>query len=171
MEGEESKVYGKRDRNTQRGTEVVKSKRSSGACGRWRHPCGSDPEKPRAARQTCSCPRSRCRGVLCEPVASAHVMSAIASTQCTEVTYFIVHECILSVSQEQLPDLMAILEPIVLSALAAAFLALYDGVDETRHHVELGPVYLCRVVVVVVGISFVGSNEVGKVNLSGVRSV
>ena len=73
--------------------------------------------------------------------------------------------------QEQFADFLTVGEPIILAALATALLARDDSVDETRHHVELGPVYLCRVVIVVVGISFVGSNEVGKVNLSGVRSV
>ena len=74
-------------------------------------------------------------------------------------------------NQEQPAHFDAVGETIVLAALAATLLTLDNGVDETRHHVELGPVYLCRVVVVVVGISFVGSNEVGEVNLSGVRSV
>ena len=74
-------------------------------------------------------------------------------------------------NQEQPAHFDAVGETIVLAALAATLLTLDNCVDETRHHIKLGPVYLCRVVVVVVGISFVGSNEVGKVNLSGVRSV
>ena len=74
-------------------------------------------------------------------------------------------------NQEQPAHFDAVGETIVLAALAATLLTLDNCVDETRHHIKLGPVYLCRVVVVVVGISFVGSNEVGEVNLSGVRSV
>ena len=73
--------------------------------------------------------------------------------------------------QEQPANFAAIREPVILCAFAASLLALHDGIDEPRHHVEFGPVDLRCVVVVVVGISFVGSNEVGKVKLSGVRSV
>ena len=91
-------------------------------------------------------------------------------TQC-EVTYLVIHERVLLLNQEQPANFVALLEPFVLAAFATAVLALYDGVDEARHHVELRPVDLGGVVVVVVGISFVGSNEVGEVNLSGVRSV
>ena len=66
--------------------------------------------------------------------------------------------------QEQLADFLTVGEPIVLAALATALLARDDSVDETRHHVELRPVDPGGVVVVVVGIAFVGTDKVRKMN-------
>lgn len=82
--------------------------------------------------------------------------------------YLVVHEHVLLMDQEQPAHFDAVWEAVVLAALATALLALDDRVYETRHHVELGPVNLGRVVVVMVRISFVSSNEVGKVNFSDV---
>ena len=67
--------------------------------------------------------------------------------------------------QEQLADFLTVGEPIVLAALATALLARDDSVDETCHHVELRPVDLARVVVVVVRVSFVGTNKIREVDL------
>lgn len=83
----------------------------------------------------------------------------------TRTLHLVVHEHILLVGEEQVTDPGTLSEPIVFAALAATLLALNNGVDEARHHVELGPVDLGRVVVVVVGVSFVSANEVGKMDL------
>ena len=69
-------------------------------------------------------------------------------------------------SEEQIPDTIARREPLVVATLAAALLALNDGIDEPRHHVELRPMDLGRVVIVIVGVSFVCADEVGQVDLS-----
>ena len=85
------------------------------------------------------------------------------------MTYLVVHQHIFLLYKEQLADLLSVGEPIVLAALATALLTLDDGVDETSHHVELRPMYLAGVVVVIIGISFVRTNEIGEMNLSTVR--
>ena len=85
------------------------------------------------------------------------------------MTYLVVHQHIFLLYKEQLADLLSVGEPIVLAALATALLTLDDGVDETSHHVELRPMYLAGVVVVIIGISFVRTNEIGEMNLPTVR--
>lgn len=71
--------------------------------------------------------------------------------------------------EEQVADLRTLSKPVVIATLATTLLALGDSVDEARHHVELGPVDLGRVIVVVVWVSFMSANEIGKVNLPAER--
>ena len=69
-------------------------------------------------------------------------------------------------SEEQISDTITRWEPLIIATLAATLLALNDGIDEPRHHVELCPMDLGRVVIMIVGVPFVCADEVGQVDLS-----
>ena len=71
--------------------------------------------------------------------------------------------------EEQVTDSGTLSKPIVIAALPATLLALDNGVDEARHHVKLRPVDLGWVVVVVIGVSFVSTNKIRKVNFPSER--
>ena len=68
--------------------------------------------------------------------------------------------------EEQISDTIARREPLIIATLAATLLALDDGIDEPRHHVELRPMNLSRVVIMIVGVPLVCTDEVGQVDLS-----
>lgn len=104
--------------------------------------------------------------MLCANVAS-NEPRLISVDTIEQEAYLIIHEHILLVGKEQVTDPGTLSEPIVITALPTTPLALGDGVDEACHHVELRPVDLGRVVVVVVGVSLVSANKVGKMDFPG----
>lgn len=76
----------------------------------------------------------------------------------------------LLVDHEELAQFFAFRETLILAAFTTSLLALDDGVNEARHHVEFCPVNLAGVVIMIVRIAFMCTNEIGEVNFP-VRSV
>lgn len=88
-----------------------------------------------------------------------------------EATHVVVQELVFLVYHEQLAQLLTVWESFVLAAFATSLLALDDSVDETGHHVKLSPMDLAGVVIMIVGVSLVCANKVGKVDFPNTKDV